>query len=287
MERTTYQEILKALQEIDGWLCGQGFTKLDRIRQNQRNLGVLVEALENHTLDLFQTEANAERRRELMWSLADSMEFTDSINNLRAQGCEIPHEVLKRALDGPVDMGLENQNSSHARNAMFEIAIAGRLAKRGLKPQLGGEPDVVAQLNDRNLLIPCKRVYSENGLDGNISVAGSKLKRNLIRSSDPRDCGIVAISITRIYNQGDKLLAVKNEAALRQKLSEDVDAVRNRCMRRYKDLGHPRIAGVLYHVATPAYLEDLGLYMAAHSVTIHPIPDKSDSALLKALEGYI
>src|SRR5258708_35893362 len=107
MDRTTYQEILKALDEIDGWLCGQGFTKLDRIRQNKRNLEVLVEALENQTLDLFQTEANAQRRRELMWSLADSVEFTDSITHLRGRGCEIPHEVLKRALDGPVDMGLE------------------------------------------------------------------------------------------------------------------------------------------------------------------------------------
>ena len=102
-----------------------------------------------------------------------------------------------------------------------------------------------------------------------------------------RSCGIVAISISRIFNQGDKLLVVRNEAALRQKLNEEVDVVRNRCLRRYKDLNDPRIAGVLYHVSTPAYLEEIGLYMAAHSVTIHPIPFKADSTLLKALEDYI
>lgn len=118
-------------------------------------------------------------------------------------------------------------------------------------------------------------------------MAGSKLKRSLIKSSNPRDCGLVAISITRIYNQGDKLLAIRNEDALRQKLRDDVDAVKDRCTRRYKDLNDPRIAGVLYHVQTPAYLEDVGLYTAAHSVTIDPLPGKSDRALLKTLEGYI
>lgn len=287
MDRITYREILNSLEEIDGWLCSQGFTQLDRIRQNKRNLAVLVEAFENHTLDLFQTEANAEKRRELMWSLADSMEFTDSIANLRGIGCEIPREVLKRALDGPMDLTLENLNSNHARNAMFEIAVAGRLAKRGLVPRLGGEPDVVSTLEDRNILIQCKRVFSEKSLDDNLRDAARQLKRDLMRSSNPRDCGIVAISISRVFNQGEKLLVVGNEAALRKKLDEEVDVVRNRCTRRYKDLNDPRIAGILYHVSTPAYLEEIGLFMAAHSVTIHPIPLKSDRALLKKLERYI
>ena len=61
-------------------------------------------------------------------------------------------------MDGPTDLTLENQNSNHARNAMFEIAIAGRLAKRGLVPRLGGEPDVLSKLEDRNILAH----FSEN-----------------------------------------------------------------------------------------------------------------------------
>ncbi len=287
MDRTTYQEMLKALEEIDSWLCDQGFTKLDRIRRHKRNLAVLVEALENRTLDLFQTEANAERRRELMWSLVDSMEFTDSIAYLRAMACEIPHEVLRRALDGPTDLTFEDHNSNHARNAMFEIVIAGRLAKRGLVPRLGGEPDVVSRLEDRNILIQCKRVFSDRSLEDNLRAAGKQLKRDLTRSSDPRDCGIVAISISRIFNEGDKLLVVSNEAALRQKLEEEVDVIRSRCTGCYRNINDPRIAGVLYHLSTPAYLKEIGLYMAAHSVTIHPIPYKADRALLKKLEGYI
>jgi hypothetical protein len=170
---------------------------------------------------------------------------------------------------------------------MFEIALAGKLAVGGLTPVLGGEPDIRVELNDRNVFIQCKRVFSRNGLSGCYRDANRQLKRDLGRSCNPRDCGVIAISISRICNDGDKILVVPSEDVLRQMLIDEIDSVRRDMAHAYRDVTDPKIAGVLYHLSTPAFREDIKLYVAAYSVTIDPIPGKSDAALLKALSELI
>src|SRR5207302_661325 len=89
----------------------------------------------------------------------------------------------------------ESENSNRGRNTMFEIAIAGRLARAGLRPTLGGEPDVYTDFNDRRIFIQCKRVFSETAMSKRLLDAAEQLRRDLTKSCCPRDCGIIAISV--------------------------------------------------------------------------------------------
>lgn len=287
MDRVTYQEILKDLEEIAQWLCGVTHRQFDRIRVHQRNVAALAQATNEGTLDQFIAGLGADKRREVMCSLTESMEFVDSIKALRKQDCRIPVPVLEAALDGPADLHFKDENSNRGRNTMFEIAIAGRVARAGLTPELGGEPDVRFDLEGRQILIECKRVFSEKGIARCLAVAGRQLKRDLARSCDPRDCGIIAVSISRVFNQGDKMFVARNEDMLRERLREEVDSVIQRQEGTYRNVRDPKIAGFLFHLSTPAFLEDVGLFMAAHSVTIHHIPGRSDSALLRKLAECI
>ena len=248
MDRITYVDIHQGLDEVDTWLRSMGLDQNHRIRQNKRNLATMAEAATSGTLvDL----------------------------------------IAKAALDGPVDLQAENLTSNRGRNTMFEIVLAGKLAAGGLKPILGGEPDVWVGLNDRNLLIQCKRVFSRNGILKCLKDASRQLKRDLLRSSDPRDCGLIAISLSRICNAGDKILVVPSEEALRDKLREEVDVVMAEVSHMYREVKDPKIAGVAFHLATPAFREDIKLYIASYSITVSHIAGKSDRALLSALSDYI
>ena len=283
MQIVLYRDLLKQLDLVDAWLCGQGLGQVGRIRLNKRDIALLADEFDKGRLSEFIAETSDDRRRELMWSLAESIEFFDSIDALRNQGCEIPVGVLKEALDGPADLQSESEKSNRGRNTMFEIAIAGRLARAGLYPRLGGEPDVNVDFKGRRIFIQCKRVFSEGKISKRLIEAGNQLKRDLSRSCDPRDCGIIAISVSRVFNKGDKLLAVRDENALHLKLHDEIDTIRAAVSDDYRHLKEPKVAGVFYHLSSPAFLEARGLFIGAHYVTVSTIPGKSDRALIKNL----
>jgi len=213
VEITAYRDLLARMDAIDTWLCSRGLNhQTDRVRRNTADVAELTEVFEAGRLDDFIKNAGDDRRRELMWSLADSMEFVDSVESLRQQGCEIPDDVMQKALDGPADPLDESGTSNVGRNTMFEIALAGRFARAGLQPTLGQEPDIHLEFNDRKIFIQCKRAFSANAVPRLLKEAARQLKRDLGESCSPRDCGIIAISVSRLFNSGDKLLAVHDEA---------------------------------------------------------------------------
>lgn len=283
METTTYRDLLNKLNSVDAWLRDRGLEQLDRIRRNKADIAILADAFEEGRLCEAISETTDDRRRELMWSLAESTEFVDSIDGLRRQGCEIPTSVLRAALEGPADLQSETEKSNRGRNTMFEIAVAGRLARSGFSPRLGEEPDVFVEFNRRRVFIQCKRMFSEKGISKRLFDAGRQLKRDLGRSSDPRDCGVIAISVSRVFNKGDKLPKYADEDSLRQKLRDEISSIRSAAGATYRHVTEPKVAGVFYDLATPAFLESKGLYMAAHSVTVAKIPLRSDHALLEDL----
>jgi hypothetical protein len=138
MERLNYREIVDSFAEIDQWLRQRGLNQYDRIRIHKRNITELAEAQDNGQLDQIASNLTGEKRREILWSFVESIEFVDAIDALRKRGCEMPKGALEKALNGPPDAYLDDEKSNLGRNAMFEIALAGRVAFAGLQPILGG-----------------------------------------------------------------------------------------------------------------------------------------------------
>jgi hypothetical protein len=287
MERLNYHEIVDKFAEIDQWLCQKGLKQHDRIRIHRRNFTELAEAQDNGKLDQIASNLTGEKRREILWSFVESIEFVDAIEALRKAGCDIPRDVLEKALEGPSDAYLEDDRSNQGRNAMFEISMAGRAAFAGLQPRLGGEPDVFFEFENHRILVQCKRVLSENAIAKRISDAAKQLKRDLAASSNPRDCGLIAISISRLVNPGDKMLVVAAEADLRGALNHEVNKVIQRHDHVFRSVKDPKIAGILLQMATPAFVEEYGLFTVAQSATVYHIPGKSDAGLLQAMARLI
>ncbi|MGB9456560.1 MAG: hypothetical protein WCB12_10975 [Bryobacteraceae bacterium] len=287
MDRLNYRGIVNQLAEIDQWLGQRGLTQNDRIRTHQHNIAELAQATDERRLDAFRSFLTEEKRREILWSLVESVEFVDAINALRRQGCPPPPEVLKRALEGPADLYLEDSKSNLGRNTMFEIVVAGRAAFAGLKPRLGSEPDVLFEFNGRRMLVQCKRVLSEGAVPKRIGEAAKQLKRDLNNSCSPTDCGLIAVSVSRLLNPGDSILTADCESDLRTALRREIDEIIKRNTRSLGQVKDPRVAAVLFQASTPAFVKELGLYTVASSATVYHIPGKSDAVLLQALAAKI
>jgi hypothetical protein len=262
-----------------------GLNRFDRIRIHRRNVTEMADAKDEGRLEQFAAELTGERRREILWSLVESVQLVDAMDALDKQGCVVPKSLLERALQGPADAYLESHQSNQGRNAMFEIAIAAGAALAGSKPLLGGEPDILFEFESRRILVQCKRVLSDNAVPKRMNEAAKQLTRDLTRSCEQRDCGLIAISISRIVNHGDRMLTVPNEMALAEALRDEIDSIFKRHQKAIHDVKTPKIAGVLFQVATPSYVQDLQLFTAAQSTSIFHIPGKSDATLLEKLAG--
>jgi hypothetical protein len=285
MERLAYRELAENLSKIDAWLTDIGLNRYDRIRIHQRNVMELVEAVDSGKLDELVSNLSEEKRRQILWSFVESIEFSDAIDALRRKGCDIPKGVLEKALKGPHDIYLEDETSNLGRNTMFEIAIAGRVAFA--EPRIGGEPDVLFEFENRRMFVQCKRVLSEESISKRISEAARQLKRDLLQSSDPRDCGLIAISVSRVINPGDKMLVVTTEADLGRAMRLHIERVIRRHGPSFRNVKDPKTAGIFFHMATPAFVKEHRLLTVAQYGIVYHIRGKSDAELLRAFANVI
>ena len=119
MRRQTYEEAAARLQTLCDRLLEAGFSKLDRIRIQVKNIRELADAQRQGTLGELASKLDPHRRRELMWSFVEGFEFADALASLEDRGISIPQEVLERALNGPADVSLETDRNNLGRNTAF------------------------------------------------------------------------------------------------------------------------------------------------------------------------
>ena len=283
MYRQTYEEAAGRLQTLCEHLEEAGFSKLDRIRIQVKNIRDLAEAQRQGTLDGLAARLDPNRRRELMWSFVEGFEFADALASLEHQGISIPQEVLERALNGPADVSSENDRNNLGRNTAFEVALAGDLAAAGLKPILGSEPDLITEFSGRRLLIACKRSWRSDTVRTQIETAAKQLGRLLDREASPRDCGLIAISATRVFTTGERVLEVSRESQVRDYLNGELSGLFAEHRLACRAIKNPKIAGLLLHISIPGYvIEEKLLITAAHTLIVH-VEGKSDAALLEDL----
>jgi hypothetical protein len=128
---------------------------------------------------------------------------------------------------------------------------------------------------------------SEGSISKRISEAARQLKRDLLESSDPRDCGLIAISVSRLINPGDKMLVVAIEADLGHAMRVQIERVIKRHGPSIRKVKNPKTAGILFHMATPAFVRELRLLTVAQYGIVYHIPGKSDAELLRAFANAI
>jgi len=263
MEAFTYSELLRRLDGFDSWLIRIGLTP----RPNDR----VHEAIKM----LRKADAASRKGRETgIYSDIQPREWFPIIEALEAHDVLLAFEndsptvirpSLKRALSGPLHPSDETTRNRDGRNVWFELALAAEWRLRGALVSLE-EPDLRLTSKGIPFLIACKRPASAESINVNLRDAIQQLQRNL-NASPPGMYGVAAISLSRVFNPGDKVFSGQM-SELGKRLEDEVDKQRP-YLRSVDDI---RICCVLFHVATPSVGGGVDLLRASYSTAqeLHP-----------------
>lgn len=192
-------------------------------------------------------------------ALAESAELGDILPFLRTCDPDVIRPKLRDVLRGPVLPTDEDAESNQSRNTLFELNIAARLHGVGFLPVVGEHPDVACTVNGMELFFECKRPFSPSRVSKNINKAAKQLKSDL--AGHPGARGVIAISLSKVLNAGDKLYAFDREADGRLGLAEALSTAAEGSFRlAQKKLAGSKIVGIIYHVITPALNRQLDMY---------------------------
>jgi hypothetical protein len=108
--------------------------------------------------------------------------------------------------------------------------------------------------------------------------------------------GLVAISISKVLNQGSSMFIVGDDEELEQKLGNEVMQIHDRFGSDYERQIDLRLVGMFYHLFTPAYVRSTGRLISASEIlirnrgdsfqTIFPISGDSLTQRLRSLGGF-
>jgi hypothetical protein len=268
MKRTTWQEIAVDVDRALA-LCrvlGLGaLVERSRFALYGERLRVLIEALEHRGQEGAREAFTADRATHGV-ALAECSELATLVPFLEAADMAVIRPKLERVLIGPVLPTDEDQNSSIGRNTLFELNLASKLWVAGLRPTLSEHPDLSCEVGSRLLLIECKRPASVGGARKAIS----KARRQIVR--DLKKCpigsrGVIALSLSKVVNAGDKLLVYRGEAEGREALRAAVDRGREPLADSCHALSD-QVMGMIWHIVTPAVDETIPLALVAQETAI-------------------
>lgn len=270
LDMITYSELADQVDTTVEWLSGMGINP-SRVQRHRDNNRMLADAQRSNQIDQLRKTLGPEKSREIFWSWVESFEIVEVCRSLQNVDRRELLPVLRLAVEGPTDAFAESalNNSNASRNFVFELVIAAKLARAGLEPHIG-EPDVAADFQGYRLLIQCKRPFSTARVHENIIKAGSQLRRDLKKLPDTKiGIGLVAISISKILNQGDKIFEVPSRNDLRDALGGEIDDFWNKHKDSFINLSADRIAGALIHLSTPTAITSARTFLAAGMTSIH------------------
>jgi hypothetical protein len=274
-------DFLEQFEDIDAWLNGLGFGCRDRLRQYKSNIEEMGKREARDTPgQLFSEVQNEGRLPEILASYAEAIEFVDTLSCLRKQAVAIPLLTLEKALNGSPDASREDQKSNSGRNAMFELVIASMAAKQNLQPILGtGNPDVEFLFRGRTFKIECKRVLSGKKILDKCSEAIHQLENCV--ELNKGDIGLVAISVSRQFHQGNGYYVAPSVDSGRQSLSSELHQRIEGLYDSLRKSIRPQCAGVVFHATVPIHISAVGF--TALSFGILCSFSQEDTELLKVL----
>ncbi|GAD22057.1 hypothetical protein [Acidovorax sp. MR-S7] len=157
-------------------------------------------------------------------SLLEIIEFTrihQALQDVPQLQLKSVIEKLKKAVNGPVNAANETPKSTAARNFLFEASVAAMVHRpdRSVEAILNARSDTGIKIEGRKIWVECKRVTTEQALEGNLRKACSQLQETFKTEIGSGHRGIVAMDVSKILNPKGDLLVAKDDADLTRTLA--------------------------------------------------------------------
>jgi hypothetical protein len=269
-ERRLDDQFMADLDRIAAWLVLRGVRRQNRFQLYRQNIAWL----HAHDLDEDRARVHADfekrgRVTEVLSTFVETIEMVETISTLMEAQITVPVELLRRAFSGPLDTFREDAGSNQARNAMFELTMGAMGARCGLSPVLSiANPDVQFDFENRRVSVECKRVISESKVLERIEEGIEQLTKSVRPGTD--DVGIVAISLAKLFNPGDRIAVVPEGAHPNAMFSQELYQLLHRAEPVLARLTEPPVTAILFYLSSPCYVSGAG-YTRASCGTIFPM----------------
>ena len=259
-----YDVILERLTEAMLFCSSHGLT-LDgsRFEIYRQRIETLCEKIRKGSIkETAPHLAGSHSDLEYFFPLTEAAEFGDVLPYLQTLDPSVLHKKIELILRGPVLPNDENLASNQARNILFELTLAARLWRAGFQPRLGEHPDLICAVEGKELFFECKRPLSPKKVKKRINEAGDQLRANL-KEAAPGTRGIIAISLSKILNPGDKLYVGPNELSMRRGLEQEIFTSAEKAEKAWHKFHGSRIIGIIFHLITPGHDQESTRYVIA------------------------
>jgi hypothetical protein len=301
MPSIPFEDILLSLNQMLEFCNAIGLGNIaaqSRFAKYQQRIQRLIEIVrlrqDNQGAISIPREIEAEQR-EYMGALMESVEFGSLLPYVRQCDPAVVRPKLWHALKGPSLTSAENTHSNQARNVQFELSLAHQLWRAGLTPLLGEHPDLTCTVDETAFLFECKRLFSHSTqvLKKRIRHAEKQLHATRSRLLYAV-CGVVAVSLSTLFNPTYKAVPIADEQSGRTGLSMWLREQAENVHDELRALAERRsVVGILFHAASPFFNVttdrfDFGQYFVGYPFVPEASPSfkavQTLAASMKAIE---
>lgn len=193
-------------------------------------LKILITAIEKSE-KLEKTDDNYWDRIFTALSLLSEMsEIFSVVQSLNEKNLTIFLSKLELTFKGPLLMSDEDSDTNLSRNTMFELTIFSRYFTKGIHAKLHiDNPDISFQVDVREYVIECKRIYKPETLVKNTHKALKQIVEKSFTKPLPKGVyaryGIVAVSLSRYIHNGDMLFDAKSQEVARERIYYEMNKI--------------------------------------------------------------
>lgn len=263
MQIASLDGTLGQLASLDAWLGALGIApKKDRWHE-------AVEIVRRAREQLEKVESGGKRAfiENYVSGLFDATEAAGIVRAFSGDVSAALRDKVGRALSGPIAPLQELPRNSVARNAMFELSLAADWKNRGVTVEMG-EPDILLHLGGVVFQVECKRPFYVRSVLANIRDAASQLGKELEKPANGAAFGIIAISLSRAFTQGNLLCDApegEGRRVIKETLAELIEKHRQEWrIKSFLDF-HQRIVAVMFHLTAPWDIKGERLINLSHA----------------------
>ena len=278
MPRVSFTDLLQRLDQAVNFCQSLGLeATTGRFGLYRRHITFLVKAVgQPPDADArARLEASTpEERHEWLVALSESLELATITALLERYELPGVREKLRFALKGPSlpEKERPGSGSNQARDFLFELDMAAKLSQAGFHPALGERPDLSCDVDGTTLFFECKRPSSPKRVDERLKEARKQLRTGL-RQALPGKYGVIAMSLSKIYQPGDKLLIGPREEDLRNGLARDLGGLAESTRPTWALWNGKDVVGILFHIVTVAVSRDEDRVFLGQQLTACPLAD--------------
>jgi hypothetical protein len=285
VERYKYRDAHNRFHAACEWMRSKGIA-VDRTRAGEYER-ILIEIAAYYERGAIDDLITLRGSRVLFNAMAQASEFVDIHSGVSRLPSPHVEEKLRDFVGGAVMLEDETLKLNHPRNVGFELLIAAASATCGLTIDLAPPADLSWIVNSTRLFVECKRPFAKRKIANRIREGLRQLTRRYEASPDPAQSrGVLAVSVSRVFNDGSRILQVPNEAAVDAEMERIFDQFIKR-YRHYWLTTDSRTLAVLLELRTACRITELNLFtiLRQHVFVLLCKPKTDDYSVIQSAAG--